>query len=155
MIIPDVDNTILTVSENGYGKRTPVEDFPSYNRGGQGVIAMQTTERNGALVGAVEVAEQDEIMLISNLGMLVRTRAAEVSVLSRNTQGVRLVRLRDGESLVGLARVEESDEDAEEGAVTVGAVTEGAVEEGAAEEGTGEERNDGNGSDSSTTDGQE
>lgn len=110
MIIPEPGNAILTVSEHGYGKRTVVEDFPSYNRGGQGVIAMQTSERNGALVGAVEVAEQDEIMLISNLGMLVRTRAAEVSLLSRNTQGVRLVRLRDGESLVGLACIDESDD---------------------------------------------
>ena len=143
MIIPDLDNTILTVSENGYGKRTAVEDFPTYNRGGQGVIAMQTSERNGALVGAVEVAEQDEIMLISNLGMLVRTRAAEVSVLSRNTQGVRLVRLRDGESLVGLARVEESDEDDE------------AVTEGTGEESSGGERDDDGDAESSTTDGQE
>ena len=143
MIIPDLDNTILTVSENGYGKRTAVADFPTYNRGGQGVIAMQTSERNGALVGAVEVAEQDEIMLISNLGMLVRTRAAEVSVLSRNTQGVRLVRLREGESLVGLARVEESDEDDE------------AVTEGTGEESSGGERDDDGDAESSTTDGQE
>ncbi len=111
MIVPSEGNAILTVSENGFGKRTAVDGFPSFKRGGQGVIAMQTSERNGDLIGAIEVAEQDEIMLISNLGTLVRTRASEVSLLSRNTQGVKLVRLRDVESLVGLARIEESEDD--------------------------------------------
>ena len=109
LIIPQEGQQILTVSENGYGKRTLVEDFPVYGRGGQGVIGMQTSERNGAVVGAVQVAESDEIMLISDKGTLVRTRVDEVSVQGRNTQGVRLIRLKDGEHLVGLEQVDEPD----------------------------------------------
>ncbi|MFZ8913079.1 MAG: DNA gyrase C-terminal beta-propeller domain-containing protein, partial [Pseudomonadales bacterium] len=85
---------------------------PLRGRGGQGVIAMQTTERNGDMVGAVQVGEGDEIMLISNQGTLVRTRVGEISVLGRNTQGVRLINLRDGEQLVGLERIVETEEDA-------------------------------------------
>ena len=116
LIIPQDGQQILTVSENGYGKRTLVEDFPVYGRGGQGVIGMQISERNGAVVGAVQVAESDEIMLISDKGTLVRTRVDEVSVQGRNTQGVRLIRLKDGEHLVGLEQVDEPevlDEEAE------------------------------------------
>ena len=109
LIIPQDGQQILTVSENGYGKRTLVEDFPVYGRGGQGVIGMQISERNGAVVGAVQVAESDEIMLISDKGTLVRTRVDEVSVQGRNTQGVRLIRLKDGEHLVGLEQVDEPD----------------------------------------------
>jgi len=107
LIIPDEDKQILTVSENGYGKRTKTEDFPVYGRGGQGVIGMQTSDRNGAVVGAVQVAAGDEIMLISDKGTLVRTRVDEVSVQGRNTQGVRLIRLKPGEILVGLEQVDE------------------------------------------------
>jgi len=110
LIIPDADKEILSVSENGYGKRTKTEDFPVYGRGGQGVIGMQTSERNGAVVGAVQVSESDEIMLISDKGTMVRTRVDEVSVQGRNTQGVRLIRLKDGEKLVGLEQVDEPDE---------------------------------------------
>ena len=110
LIIPDADKEILSVSENGYGKRTKTEDFPVYGRGGQGVIGMQTSERNGEVVGAVQVSESDEIMLISDKGTLVRTRVDEVSVQGRNTQGVRLIRLKDGEKLVGLEQVDEPDE---------------------------------------------
>ncbi len=110
LIIPDSDQQILTVSENGYGKRTKTEEFPVYGRGGQGVIAMQASERNGSVVGAVQVSESDEIMLISDKGTLVRTRVEEVSVQGRNTQGVRLIRLKEGEKLVGLEQVEEPDE---------------------------------------------
>ena len=109
LIIPDPALQILTVSENGYGKRTLTEDFPVYGRGGQGVIAMQASDRNGAVVGAVQVGDSDEIMLISDKGTLVRTRVDEVSVQGRNTQGVRLIRLRDGETLVGLEQVDEPD----------------------------------------------
>jgi DNA gyrase subunit A len=111
LIIPDMDKEILTVSENGYGKRTKIEDYPVYGRGGQGVIGMQTSDRNGNVVGAVQVKENDEIMLISDKGTLVRTRVDEVSVQGRNTQGVRLIRLRQGEKLVGLEQVEEPAED--------------------------------------------
>ena len=110
LIIPDADKQILTVCEQGYGKRTLVEDFPVYGRGGQGVIGIQTSERNGPVVGAAQVTEADEIMLISDKGTMVRTRVTEVSVQGRNTQGVRLIRLKDGEKLVGLEQVDEPDE---------------------------------------------
>ena len=110
LIIPSEGRQILTVSENGYGKRTSVEDFPIYGRGGQGVIGMQTSDRNGAVVGAVQVEESDEIMLISDKGTLVRTRVDEISVQGRNTQGVRLIRLKEGEKLVGIERVDEPEE---------------------------------------------
>ncbi len=109
LIIPSPEKQILTVSENGYGKRTNSDEFPVYGRGGQGVIGMQASERNGKVVGAVQVSESDEIMLISDKGTLVRTRVDEVSVQGRNTQGVRLIRLRDGEKLVGLEQVDEPD----------------------------------------------
>ena len=110
LIIPEDGRQVLTVSENGYGKRTHSEEFPVYGRGGQGVIGMQTSERNGCLVGAVQVFDGDEIMLISDRGTLVRTRVDDVSVLSRNTQGVRLIKLKAEERLVGLERVQEPDD---------------------------------------------
>jgi len=108
MVIPMAGGQVLTVSENGYGKRTSVDEFPAKGRGSQGVIAMQTSERNGQLVGAVQVFDGEEIMLISDQGTMVRTRVDEVSLLSRNTQGVRLIKLRDGERMQGLERIEES-----------------------------------------------
>ena len=110
LIIPSEAHQVLTVSENGYGKRTQLNDFPTKGRGTQGVIAMQASDRNGALVGALLVADQDEIMLISDQGTLVRTRVGEVPSLSRNTQGVRLIRVRQEEKLVGVARIEEPEE---------------------------------------------
>ncbi len=113
MVIPLAGGQVLTVSENGYGKRTEVGEFPAKGRGSQGVIGMQTTERNGQLVGAVQVFDGEEIMLISDQGTMVRTRVDEVPVLSRNTQGVRLIKLKDGERMQGLERIEESaDENA-------------------------------------------
>ncbi|MGM0632969.1 MAG: DNA gyrase subunit A [Pseudomonadota bacterium] len=115
LIVPREDHQVLTVSEHGYGKRTDVTEFPVYGRGGQGVIGMQTSDRNGRLVGAVQVTDGEEIMLISDRGTLVRTRVDEVSVLSRNTQGVRMIRLKEDERLVGLAEVTEPDDDNEEG----------------------------------------
>ncbi|BFM20684.1 DNA gyrase subunit A [Gilvimarinus japonicus] len=111
MVVPVEHGKVLTVSENGYGKRTDVEEFPAKGRGGQGVIAMTASERNGALVGAVQVLDGEELMLISDQGTLVRTRVDEVSVLSRNTQGVRLIKLRDNEHMSGVARIEEPEED--------------------------------------------
>ena len=110
LIIPDSSKQILTVCEQGYGKRTLVDDFPVYGRGGHGVIGIQTSDRNGPVVGAAQVSESDEIMLISDKGTLVRTRVTEVSVQGRNTQGVRLIRLKDGENLVGLEQVDEPEE---------------------------------------------
>ena len=102
---------VLTASDNGYGKLTPVEDFPSHGRGGQGVIAMQTTDRNGAMVGALQVAQDQELMLISSNGTLVRTPVSDISVVGRNTQGVRLIRLDEGERLVGIERIENLGDD--------------------------------------------
>jgi DNA gyrase subunit A len=100
---------VLTASANGYGKRTLLEEFPTKGRGGKGMIAMSTSERNGRMVGAVQVFAGDELMLISNQGTLVRTRSDEVSILGRNTQGVRVIRTKDGESLVGVQRIDEPD----------------------------------------------
>jgi DNA gyrase subunit A len=107
LIIPAEDGKVLTVSQNGYGKRTEVTEFPTKGRGGQGVIAMQTSDRNGDLVGAVQVFSGDELMLISDQGTMVRTRVDEVSILSRNTQGVRTIKLKPGEKLVGVERIDE------------------------------------------------
>lgn len=105
------DGLVLTATENGYGKRTPMEDFPVQGRGGQGVIAIQTTNRNGRCVGALQVRDEDEIMLISSNGTLVRTPVDDISITGRNTQGVRLIRVEEGQRLVGLARIELISED--------------------------------------------
>ena len=110
LIVPTPDRTVLLATQNGYGKRTTVEDFRPQGRGGQGLIAIQTSARNGPLVGAVLVREEDEIMLITDGGTLVRTRVHEVPVLSRNTQGVKLISLAEEERLVGLAPVVEENE---------------------------------------------
>ena len=107
MIIPEESGKVLTVSENGYGKRTEVTEFPTKGRGSQGVIAMQTSDRNGKLIGATQVFDGEEIMLISDQGTLVRTRVDEISILGRNTQGVRLIRVKENEHIVGVERVEE------------------------------------------------
>ncbi|MDX2411696.1 MAG: DNA gyrase subunit A [Woeseiaceae bacterium] len=107
------DGLILTATENGYGKRTPVDDFPVQGRGGQGVIAIQTSERNGRTVGAAQVGEEDEIMLISSNGTLVRTPVDDISIQGRNTQGVRLIRVGAAQRLVGVARIVSIEEDEE------------------------------------------
>jgi len=100
------DGLILSATENGYGKRTAVDEFPIQGRGGQGVIAIQTSERNGRAIGALQVSDEDEIMLISSSGTLVRTPVSEISIIGRNTQGVRLIRVQSGQRLVGLARIQ-------------------------------------------------
>ncbi|MFW2421114.1 MAG: DNA gyrase subunit A [Porticoccaceae bacterium] len=110
MVIPDQNGYLLTVCDNGYGKRTRTTEFPTKGRGGKGMIAIQASERNGPLVGATQLFEGDEVMLISNQGTMVRTRGDEISVVGRNTQGVRIIRLKEGENLVSLARIEEQDE---------------------------------------------
>lgn len=107
MLIPESGAQILTASERGFGKRTSLGKFPRRGRGGQGVIAMVTSERNGKLVGAIQVQDGEEIMLISDQGTLVRTRVDEVSSSGRNTQGVTLIKLAKDETLVGLERVQE------------------------------------------------
>lgn len=107
LIIPEDDCQILTSTVNGFGKRTDITDYPVHGRGGQGVVSIQVSERNGHVVGAIAVKENDEFMLISNRGTLVRTRVEEVSLVGRNTQGVKLIRLAESEQLVSLARIEE------------------------------------------------
>jgi DNA gyrase subunit A len=108
------DGDILTATENGYGKRTPVEEYPVKGRGGKGVIAIQTTERNGSVVGALQVEESQEVVLISSAGTLVRTSVAGISVMGRNTQGVTLIRLDDGDSLVGLDVLQAEEDEGED-----------------------------------------
>ena len=105
------DGQVLFATENGYGKRTRVSDFSVQGRGGQGVISIQTSQRNGAVVGAIWTRGDEEIMLISNSGTLVRTPAEDISVLGRNTQGVTLIRLGDGEQLVQIEAVAASVDD--------------------------------------------
>jgi len=114
LIIPEAEGEVLIASENGYGKRSAIADYSVIGRGGQGVIGMKLSERNGAVVGAIQIFSGDEVMLISDQGTLVRTRSEEVSVQGRNTQGVRLINLGGDEHLVGLARVEEPAEDEED-----------------------------------------
>ena len=104
-LIIGTEGTVMNITENGYGKRTPVPGFPKHRRGGRGVIAIQTSERNGAVVGATLVGEQDEIMLITDAGTLVRTRVEEIRVMGRNTQGVTVIRLNSGEKVVGVDRI--------------------------------------------------
>jgi DNA gyrase subunit A len=112
LIVVD-EGDILTATENGYGKRTPSDDYPRKGRGGMGVIDIKTSERNGAVIGAVQVRESDEIMLITNGGTLVRTAVEGVSSVGRNTQGVRLIRVGEDEQLVELERIATSDVDDE------------------------------------------
>ncbi len=109
------EGDILTVTEHGYGKRTPAGEYPRKGRGTQGVISIKTDGRNGAVIGAVQVNEGDEIMLISNGGTLVRTAVGEISTLGRNTQGVRLIRLDEGESLAEVERIEALNGDEQDG----------------------------------------
>jgi len=108
------EGEILAATEKGYGKRTPIGDYPVHGRGGQGVIAIIVNERNGDVVGADQVCDSDEIMLISNGGTLVRTRVQEISIMSRNTQGVRLISISEDEKLVGVERVASLDDDGSE-----------------------------------------
>lgn len=115
LIVTRAEGTILTVTENGFGKRTPLDQFPVKGRGGMGVISIKTSERNGEQVGAVLVEEQDEVMLITDGGTLVRNRVSDISLMGRGTQGVTMIRLSKKERLIGLARVESLDmEDDEE-----------------------------------------
>ncbi|MCB1647295.1 MAG: DNA gyrase subunit A, partial [Pseudomonadales bacterium] len=110
LIIPDQEGELLIASENGYGKRSLLEDYSVIGRGGQGVICMKLSERNGPLVGAIQLYAGNEVILISDRGTLVRTKGEEVSLQGRNTQGVRLINLSAGEVLVGLAGVEEPED---------------------------------------------
>ena len=117
LIVPKNDGAILTATENGFGKRTALEEYPAKSRGTKGVVSIKVSERNGKVVGATQVLDGDELMLITNGGTLVRTRASEVSMVGRNTQGVRLIRTGESELVVGLQRIDEVEED--ENAVVV------------------------------------
>jgi DNA gyrase subunit A len=110
LIIPKGDGAILTITENGYGKRTELSEYPAKSRATKGVVSIKVSERNGAVVGAIQVAENDEMMLITDSGTLVRTRVNEVSVIGRNTQGVRIIRTADDELVVGLQRIDEMED---------------------------------------------
>jgi DNA gyrase subunit A len=103
--------SVLTATENGYGKRTPISEYTRHGRGTQGMIAIQCSERNGPLVAARMVSPDDEIMLITTGGVLIRTRVAEVREQGRSTQGVRLINLDEGEKLAGLEKIVESEEE--------------------------------------------
>jgi len=105
----DESRGVLTATANGYGKRTAMADYPRHGRGGQGVIAIQVSERNGAVVGAVLVEEHDQVMLISTGGVLIRTAVSQIREMGRSTQGVTLISLDAGEKLAGVERIEERD----------------------------------------------
>ncbi|OCG59227.1 DNA topoisomerase (ATP-hydrolyzing) subunit A [Gilliamella sp. GillExp13] len=114
LIVPRGSGAILTATQNGYGKRTQQELYPTKSRATKGVISIKVSERNGTVVGAVQVDETDQIMLITDAGTLVRTRVSEVSIVGRNTQGVMLIRTTDNEKVVGLQRIAETGDDASE-----------------------------------------
>ena len=124
LIIPRGEGAILTVTQNGYGKRTAAAEYPTKSRATQGVISIKVTERNGSVVGAVQVDDCDQIMMITDAGTLVRTRVSEVSIVGRNTQGVILIRTAEDENVVGLQRVAEPVDDEELDAID-GSVAEG------------------------------
>jgi DNA gyrase subunit A len=105
----DDSRAVLTATANGYGKRTAIADYPRHGRGGQGVIAIQVSERNGAVIGAVLVDEHDQVMLISTGGVLIRTAVSQIREMGRSTQGVTLIALDAGETLAGVERIEERD----------------------------------------------
>jgi DNA gyrase subunit A len=109
MVIPKLDGKVLTVSENGFGKRTLITEYATKGRGGKGMIAMQCSERNGPVIGVVQVFDGDEIMMISDQGTLVRTRVDEVSLSGRNTQGVRVIRVKTDEHVIGVERIQEPE----------------------------------------------
>ena len=106
---------MLTATENGYGKRTPISDYPRHGRGTQGVIAIETSSRDGPLVVARLVHERDEIMLITTGGVLIRTRVHEIREMGRNTQGVTLIQLAEGEKLAGLEKLVETEDEEPDG----------------------------------------
>jgi DNA gyrase subunit A len=105
MVVTDGTGTLLTVCENGYGKRTPVEEYRLQSRGGKGIIDIKTSDRNGKVVNLLAVADDDEVMLITKDGQIVRTKVGEISIVGRNTQGVRCIGLNEGDKLVSVARI--------------------------------------------------
>ena len=120
LIVPRENGAILTATQNGYGKRTQQELYPTKSRATKGVISIKVSERNGKVVGAVQVDETDQIMLITDAGTLVRTRVSEVSIVGRNTQGVMLIRTADNEKVVGLQRIAETEDEENESDLSQG-----------------------------------
>ena len=120
LIVVDGHGDVLTASANGYGKRTELAEFPKKGRGTQGVIALKTSQRNGPLVGAIQLTEHHDVLLISDGGTLVRTPAARIAQVGRNTQGVTLMRLQAGEALQAIERLDVSLEEGEDGAIVAG-----------------------------------
>jgi DNA gyrase subunit A len=114
VVVDETTESILSITENGFGKRTSVEDYPVRNRGGKGVFTIKTSERNGKAIGALQVVDDDEIMMITNGGKIIRTNMQNVRVIGRNTQGVNLFRLAEGEKVVGMDRVAEPSGDEDE-----------------------------------------
>ncbi len=121
--------TILSVTEKGYGKRTPIEEYPRQSRGGKGVITIKTTPRNGKLVGVQQIIEQDEVMLITDRGKIIRLSGEDISVIGRNTQGVKLIDLENGERVMAVTRLAEKEEEKEEALGENFGEPEGEVEE--------------------------
>ncbi len=113
LVVARTKGTILTATENGYGKRTDVDEYRVTGRGGQGIISIQVNERNGQVVRSLQVEQNDEVMLITNKGTLVRFKVDELSVIGRNTQGVRLINVGSDEYVVGMQRIEEISDDLE------------------------------------------
>ena len=111
LVAGDEQQSVLTATQNGYGKRTKLSEYPTKSRNTKGVISIKVSERNGKVVAAAQVVESDQIMLITDAGTLVRTRVSEVSIVGRNTQGVRLIRTAEDEHVVSLEPVCELDED--------------------------------------------
>lgn len=141
LVVAKTEGTILTATENGYGKRTEVDEYRITGRGGQGVISIQVSERNGKVVRALQVAESDQAMLITDKGTLVRFRVSELSIIGRNTQGVRLINVSTGESVVGMQRIEDLGDDSDEGELEEGSdiiQIEAEAESAPAEEGKDE-----------------
>ena len=103
--------TLLTVAQNGYGKRTTLEEYRLQSRGGVGIINIQTSDRNGKVVGIAYVTDDDQVMLISQQGMILRTRAGDIRPIGRATQGVRLIEMEEGDSVVAVAKLAEREED--------------------------------------------
>ncbi|MDO8703214.1 MAG: DNA gyrase C-terminal beta-propeller domain-containing protein, partial [Undibacterium sp.] len=125
LVAENEQQSVLTATENGYGKRTPIAEYTRHGRGTKGMIAIQTSERNGKVVAATLVDTVDEIMLITTGGVLIRTRVAEIREMGRATQGVTLIAVEDGTKLSGLQRIVETDVDVE---VDADAGADGAID---------------------------
>jgi len=137
LVAKDDGRSVLTATENGYGKRTPIAEYTRHGRGGQGMIAIQTTERNGKLVGAVLVDDNDQVMLISTRGVLIRTEVAQIREMGRSTQGVTLIALGEGEKLAGIERIVEREDEEGGGNGRGNGGGEGGERGGNGEEGAG------------------